>query len=207
MPYTDDQLLMVVRDVTQMRQLEGARRNFFANTSPELRTPLTVLQEYLEMITDDSLDAHMRQRAVKTMQDQSRRMERLVAQLLELSRIEAAPQGKPTRRWICRPCSSVCRPASRGSTKASIRWCYASIRSYGSTALKSNCAARYRICGRQSVTSRRDKAGPPAFHRWRDRCRTAARRGRQRDCTRRRGAARAGAAGRYGRGVPPRLMA
>ena len=39
--YTDKQLLMVARDVTQMHQLEGSRRNFFANASHELRTPLT----------------------------------------------------------------------------------------------------------------------------------------------------------------------
>ncbi|VTP60706.1 Phosphate regulon sensor protein phoR [Serratia rubidaea] len=45
---------MVARDVTQMRQLEGARRNFFANVSHELRTPLTVLQGYLEMMATTS---------------------------------------------------------------------------------------------------------------------------------------------------------
>ena len=39
MPYTHKQLLMVARDVTQMHQLEGSRRNFFANASHELRTP------------------------------------------------------------------------------------------------------------------------------------------------------------------------
>ncbi|XPE63866.1 hypothetical protein ACNKHU_02100 [Shigella flexneri] len=39
MPYTHKQLLMVARDVTQMHELEGARRNFFANVSHELRTP------------------------------------------------------------------------------------------------------------------------------------------------------------------------
>lgn len=52
MPYTHKQLLMVARDVTQMHQLEGARRNFFANVSHELRTPLTVLQGYLEMMNE-----------------------------------------------------------------------------------------------------------------------------------------------------------
>jgi len=94
MPYTDDQLLMVIRDVTQMRQLEGARRNFFANASHELRTPLTVLQGYLEMMNDQDMDEAMRLKAVHTMQDQTQRMERLVKQLLVLSRIEAAPQGE-----------------------------------------------------------------------------------------------------------------
>lgn len=94
MPYTDDQLLMVVRDVTQMRQLEGARRTFFANASHELRTPLTVLQGYLEMMSDDDLDNVQRNKAVQTMQQQAQRMEKLVKQLLVLSRIEAAPPGE-----------------------------------------------------------------------------------------------------------------
>ena len=56
MPYTHKQLLMVARDVTQMHQLEGARRNFFANVSHELRTPLTVLQGYLEMMDEQPLE-------------------------------------------------------------------------------------------------------------------------------------------------------
>ncbi|WP_410016222.1 phosphate regulon sensor histidine kinase PhoR [Sodalis sp. C49] len=98
MPYTDDQLLMVARDVTQMRQLEGARRNFFANASHELRTPLTVLQGYLEMMNDQDMDEAMRAKAIHTMQDQTQRMERLVKQLLVLSRIEAAPQGEVNER-------------------------------------------------------------------------------------------------------------
>jgi two-component system phosphate regulon sensor histidine kinase PhoR len=56
MPYSDRQWLMVARDVTQMHQLEGARRNFFANVSHELRTPLTVLQGYLEMMQEQTLE-------------------------------------------------------------------------------------------------------------------------------------------------------
>ncbi|QWA12408.1 phosphate regulon sensor histidine kinase PhoR [Sodalis ligni] len=94
MPYTDDQLLMVARDITQMRQLEGARRNFFANASHELRTPLTVLQGYLEMMNDQEMDPAIRAKAIHTMQDQTQRMERLVKQLLVLSRIEAAPHNE-----------------------------------------------------------------------------------------------------------------
>ncbi|MEE3650712.1 MULTISPECIES: phosphate regulon sensor histidine kinase PhoR [unclassified Brenneria] len=90
MPYSEGQQLMVVRDITQMHQLEGARRNFFANVSHELRTPLTVLQGYLEMMQDDSLDDALRNKALNTMQEQTRRMDGLVQQLLTLSRIEAA---------------------------------------------------------------------------------------------------------------------
>ncbi|MCG8707154.1 phosphate regulon sensor histidine kinase PhoR [Brenneria sp. 4F2] len=90
MPYSEGQFLMVVRDITQMHQLEGARRNFFANVSHELRTPLTVLQGYLEMMQDETLDAALRGKALNTMQEQTRRMDGLVKQLLTLSKIEAA---------------------------------------------------------------------------------------------------------------------
>lgn len=91
MPYTHKQLLMVARDVTQMHQLEGARRNFFANVSHELRTPLTVLQGYLEMMDEQPLEGAVREKALHTMREQTRRMEGLVKQLLTLSKIEAAP--------------------------------------------------------------------------------------------------------------------
>ncbi|MFP2238390.1 phosphate regulon sensor histidine kinase PhoR [Pseudescherichia vulneris] len=91
MPYTEQQLLLVARDVTQMHQLEGARRNFFANVSHELRTPLTVLQGYLEMMQEQTLEGAPREKALHTMREQTQRMEGLVRQLLTLSRIEAAP--------------------------------------------------------------------------------------------------------------------
>ncbi|EQA3417930.1 phosphate regulon sensor histidine kinase PhoR [Cronobacter dublinensis] len=91
MPYSEDQLLMVARDVTQMHQLEGARRNFFANVSHELCTPLTVLQGYLEMMHEQVLEGPLREKALHTMREQTYRMEGLVKQLLTLSKIEAAP--------------------------------------------------------------------------------------------------------------------
>ncbi|RKQ40860.1 phosphate regulon sensor histidine kinase PhoR [Enterobacter sp. R1(2018)] len=91
MSYSEEQWLLVARDVTQMHQLEGARRNFFANVSHELRTPLTVLQGYLEMMQDQSLEGPLRDKALGTMREQTSRMEGLVKQLLTLSRIEAAP--------------------------------------------------------------------------------------------------------------------
>lgn len=95
MPYSEQQLLMVARDVTQMHQLEGARRNFFANVSHELRTPLTVLQGYLEMMQEQTLEGLPREKALHTMREQTSRMEGLVKQLLTLSKIEAAPITPP----------------------------------------------------------------------------------------------------------------
>lgn len=91
-PYTDGEHLMVVRDVTQLKQLEGMRRNFFANVSHELRTPMTVLQGYLEMSEDpEMLSAPMWTKAHGVMTEQLTRMNSLVNQLLTLSKIEAAP--------------------------------------------------------------------------------------------------------------------
>ncbi|MFC1235859.1 phosphate regulon sensor histidine kinase PhoR [Vibrio sp. F74] len=91
-PYTEGEHLMVVRDVTQLNQLEGMRRNFFANVSHELRTPMTVLQGYLEMTEDqDMLVGPMWPKAHGVMTEQLNRMNALVNQLLTLSKIEAAP--------------------------------------------------------------------------------------------------------------------
>lgn len=95
MPYSEQQLLLVARDVTQMHQLEGARRNFFANVSHELRTPLTVLQGYLEMMQEQAMEGALREKALHTMREQTSRMEGLVRQLLTLSKIEAAPVLPP----------------------------------------------------------------------------------------------------------------
>ncbi|WP_165310448.1 phosphate regulon sensor histidine kinase PhoR [Vibrio ziniensis] len=91
-PYTEGEHLMVVRDVTQIKQLEGMRRNFFANVSHELRTPMTVLQGYLEMTEDpEILSGPMWGKAHGVMTEQLNRMNSLVNQLLTLSKIEAAP--------------------------------------------------------------------------------------------------------------------
>ena len=100
MPYSKKQLLMVARDMTQMHQLEGARRSFFANVSHELRTPLTVLKGYMEMM--DQLEGSAQEKALHTMREQTQRMEGLVNQLLTLSRIEASPQG-PLREAVDLP--------------------------------------------------------------------------------------------------------
>ncbi|CAH0524842.1 phosphate regulon sensor histidine kinase PhoR [Vibrio hippocampi] len=91
-PYTEGEHLMVVRDVSQVKQLEGMRRNFFANVSHELRTPMTVLQGYLEMTEDpDMVVGPMWTKAHGVMTEQLNRMNALVNQLLTLSKIEAAP--------------------------------------------------------------------------------------------------------------------
>ena len=91
MPYADEQRLMVARDVTEKNKLENSRRDFFANVSHELRTPLTVIQGYLEMMEENTAENPAEHKVIKTMQEQAKRMDLLVQQLLQLSRIESAP--------------------------------------------------------------------------------------------------------------------
>ncbi|MGY5449935.1 phosphate regulon sensor histidine kinase PhoR [Agarivorans sp. MS3-6] len=90
MPYSQQQLLLVVRDVSQLRKLERMRKRFVSNVSHELRTPLTVLRGYLEMLDQDQVDPMIWGKARNTMLDQSSRMENLVNQLLTLAKIESA---------------------------------------------------------------------------------------------------------------------
>lgn len=91
MPYAEGEYLMVVRDISQIKQLEGMRRNFFANVSHELRTPLTVLRGYLEMAEDPQmLNGPMWEKAHNVMSEQLNRMDSLIKQLLTLSKIEAS---------------------------------------------------------------------------------------------------------------------
>lgn len=82
--------LIVVRDITELKQLDKMRTDFVANVSHELRTPLTVIDGYLETMTDniDTLSPPWH-KPVQQMSAQTRRMATLVNDLLLLSRIES----------------------------------------------------------------------------------------------------------------------
>lgn len=90
MPYGDRQTLLIARDITRIRQLEGMRKEFVANVSHELKTPLTVLQGYLEMMQTMTEEESANARPLSLMQQQTSRMQSMVEQLLALSRIEDA---------------------------------------------------------------------------------------------------------------------
>jgi len=88
-PYSGTQRLMLVRDVTQQVALESMRRDFVANASHELRSPLTVVTGYLEtLLQDDQMDPALRG-PLAEMQRQTQRMNGIVNDLLDLSRLEA----------------------------------------------------------------------------------------------------------------------
>ena len=76
-------------DLTPVRRLETVRRDFVANASHELRTPLTVIGGFAETLLDDSLPAEQRHQFAETVLANARRMQRIVDDLLDLSRIES----------------------------------------------------------------------------------------------------------------------
>jgi two-component system phosphate regulon sensor histidine kinase PhoR len=83
------QQLLLLRDVTNEARLESMRKDFVANASHELRSPLTVIGGYLDALADEpALDAAWQQ-PVQEMRRQSDRMRNIVQDLLELSRLEA----------------------------------------------------------------------------------------------------------------------
>lgn len=87
-PFGDDHRLLLSRDVTHVERLETMRRDFVANVSHEMRTPLTVIHGYLEMLADDLGSASEAGQFVAAAQEQSGRLQHLVADLLTLSSLE-----------------------------------------------------------------------------------------------------------------------
>ncbi len=98
-PYGNNQMLLIARDVTPVKRLEQMRRDFISNISHELRTPLTVLRGYLEALQDENgnaMEEKMWRRTIDVMNQQALRMQNIVDDLLMLSRMETSKtQGAP----------------------------------------------------------------------------------------------------------------
>jgi two-component system phosphate regulon sensor histidine kinase PhoR len=89
-PFGDEQKLLISRDITQLERVETMRRDFVANVSHELSTPLTVVGGFLETLVDMAhLDETQTRRYLSLMFDQTTRMQHLVTDLLMLSRLES----------------------------------------------------------------------------------------------------------------------
>jgi len=91
--------LVCFEDVTHLEQASQMRRDFVANVSHELRTPLTALLGFIETLRGPAReDAAARDRFLATMMVEATRMERLVRDLLSLSRVESQERVRPTER-------------------------------------------------------------------------------------------------------------
>lgn len=91
-PYGNGQRLLIVRDVSDRKRLEIARRDFVSNASHELRTPLTVLRGYLEMMERESRgsgDLATWKAPLTEMVNQATRMEALINDMLKLARLDS----------------------------------------------------------------------------------------------------------------------
>jgi len=96
--YGESQKLLHSRDITQAERVEAVRRDFVANVSHELRTPLTVLVGFLETVRELKLEPSQRRDYLNMMEAQSRRMQRIVEDLLMLSTLESAPPAADDER-------------------------------------------------------------------------------------------------------------
>ena len=93
--YGAGQQLLLVRDVTRQVRLEAMRKDFVANASHELRSPLTVISGYLDTMVDDPALEESWGHPLAEMRRQAERMRALVNDLLELSRLEASAASAP----------------------------------------------------------------------------------------------------------------
>ncbi len=91
-----DLVLMTFHDLTPLRRVEEMRADFVANASHELRTPLAALLGFIETLQGSAReDPKARERFLAIMQEQARRMARLIDDLLSLSRIELNAHRRP----------------------------------------------------------------------------------------------------------------
>lgn len=89
-PFENRRQILVTHDATDTERVEAMRRDFIANASHELRTPLTVIVGFLEIaMSDPGLDTATRTAHLKLMTEQAERMQRLIGDMLQLSRLES----------------------------------------------------------------------------------------------------------------------
>ena len=89
-PFENRRQILVTHDATETQRIEEMRRDFIANASHELRTPLTVIVGFLEIASSEiNLDAETRMGHLKLMTEQGHRMQRLIEDMLTLSRLES----------------------------------------------------------------------------------------------------------------------
>jgi two-component system phosphate regulon sensor histidine kinase PhoR len=88
-PFGDKRHLLLVQDVTDLQKADAMRRDFVANVSHEMRTPITVLMGFLETVQSLELEKSQRDQYFDMMMSQAQRMKSLVEDLLTLANLES----------------------------------------------------------------------------------------------------------------------
>lgn len=117
-PYGADQKLLLLRDVTERIRLSKMRRDFVANASHELRSPLTVISGYLDSLADDENIPDSWTKPVSQMRAQAARMRQILGELLELSRLESAGPAKSDQAIDVPSLLESCKQALAGHADA-----------------------------------------------------------------------------------------
>ena len=85
----DAGVVVTLRDVTEERRLERARRDLVANVSHELKTPIAALKGFLELLEGEGVSERHRREFLASMTQETARLERLVEEQLQLARLDA----------------------------------------------------------------------------------------------------------------------
>lgn len=94
-PFSENRRLVLIQDITDLSKAEAMRRDFVANVSHEMRTPLTVMMGFLETVQTLDLPSEQKAQYLEMMMDQGKRMKNLVEDLLTLANLEANSQPAP----------------------------------------------------------------------------------------------------------------
>ena len=94
-PFSENRRLILIQDITDLSKAEAMRRDFVANVSHEMRTPLTVMMGFLETVQTLELPSEQKAQYLEMMMDQGKRMKNLVEDLLTLANLEANTQPAP----------------------------------------------------------------------------------------------------------------
>lgn len=94
-PRHDGGAMLVMRDVTKVRRLERVRRDFVANVSHELRTPVSILSANTETLLEGDVPGDIAKKLLESSQRNSLRLAQLIADLLDLAKLESGTFGNP----------------------------------------------------------------------------------------------------------------
>ncbi len=98
--FGDNQRLLIARNISDHKQMQQALKGFVANASHELQTPLTSIIGYLEILEMENGLSDIGRQSLSVIEQQSRRMQHLIRDLLQLSRIESYSLRPDEGEWV-----------------------------------------------------------------------------------------------------------